>query len=56
MAFKQWLADQWCQLQKHGFITEERTDETTDPTAAVPRFAKPDSAVGVVLNRPEKTG
>lgn len=55
MAFQQWLADQWRQLQKHGFITEERTHEATDSTATAADFTEPNSAVGVVLNRPEKT-
>lgn len=56
MTLKDFVAASWLQLASVGFLPKERTHEDTFAVAAAADFAKPDSAVGVVLNRPEKTG
>jgi hypothetical protein len=56
MTLKDFVAASWLQLANVGLLPKERTHEASFSVAAAADSAKPDSAAGVVLNRPEKTG
>jgi hypothetical protein len=56
MTLKDFVAASWLQLANVGLLPKERTHEASFSVATAADFAKPHSAVGVVLDRPEKTG